>query len=143
MAHVEIVDGLLDQERASAKVAAPEFGAVVTFCGNVRNNSRGERVRFLVYEAYRPLAEKELAVIAAEAESRWNIRCAIEHRLGRVEIGETSVIIAVASPHRGDAFDASRWLMDALKEKVPIWKKEYFESGARWVEGSDVVPSTD
>lgn len=154
MAHTEIVDGPLDIDSVIAKVAAPEFGAVVTFSGNVRDNSRGERVRYLVYDSYRPLAEKQLATIASEAESRWAVRCAVSHRLGRVEIGETSVVIAVASPHRADAFDAAQWLMDTLKQNVPIWKKEYCEATSptassggeirtHWVEGSEVVPVTN
>jgi len=153
MSHVRIIDGPLAAEQALSQVAAPEFGAVVTFYGNVRDNSRGKRVRFLEYDAYRPMAEKELAAVADEAEARWTVRCAILHRLGRVEIGQTSVVIAVASPHRVDAFEAGRWLMDAIKERVPIWKKEFYEVDhptpyrgevrAGWVEGSDVVPSTD
>ena|SRR3569833_25335 len=154
MAHAEIVDGPLDIERVSARVNGPEFGAIVTFSGNVRDNSRGERVRYLVYDSYRPLAEKELAAVAAEAEAKWPVHVAIEHRLGRVDVGLVSVIIAVASPHRGDAFESARWLMDALKDRVPIWKKEYYEETsptpssrgkirARWVEGSDVVETVD
>ena len=151
MAHAEIVDGPLDIERVAARVTAPEFGAVVTFSGNVRDNSRGERVRYLVYDSYRALAEKELVAVAEEAEARWTVRCAIEHRLGRVDVGATSVVIAVASPHRGDAFECARWLMDALKERVPIWKKEFYEDAdaphsgvqARWVEGSEVIPTSE
>ena len=141
MAYTEIVDGPLDLERVVARVAAPEYGAVATFLGQVRDNSRGERVRYLRYDAYRALADKELASVAAEAEERWEVRCAVEHRLGRVDVGVASVIIAVASPHRADAFEAAQWLMDAIKQRVPIWKKEYYQSGARWVEGSNIVES--
>jgi len=154
MAYAEIVDGPLDIERVAHRVAALEFGAVVTFSGNVRDNSRGQRVRYLVYDSYRPMAEKELLAVAVEAESKWDVRCAIEHRLGRVDVGVCSVIIAVASPHRVDAFEAARWLMDALKARVPIWKKEFYEESSptpssrgeiksRWVEGSDVVDTAE
>lgn len=143
MANVSITTDALNQDSVASFVASPAYGAVVTFIGNVRDNARGMRVHYLVYEAYLPLAEKELAAIAHAAEQRWNVACAIAHRIGRVDIGETSVVIAVASPHRADAFEACRWLMDTLKESVPIWKKEYYESGEHWIEGSDVVPSGD
>jgi molybdopterin synthase catalytic subunit len=139
--HILLTDDAVNTDRLVSRIASTEFGAVVTFLGNVRDNSRGRRVHYLEYEAYRPLAEKQLAAIVAAAEERWNAVCGIEHRLGRVEIGQTSVIIAVASPHRVDAFEACRWLMDTLKESVPIWKKEYFETGVHWVEGSDTVPA--
>ena len=105
----------------------------------VRDNARGKQVLGLEFEAYEPLAAKQLAHLMAEAEERWEVRCAVQHRLGRLEIGQCSVGIAVASPHRAAAFDACRWLMDTLKETVPIWKREFFEGGAHWVEGLDIV----
>jgi molybdopterin synthase catalytic subunit len=89
------------------------------------------------------MAERVLSGVVNEAEGRWQVRCAVEHRLGQVDAGVTSIVIAVASPHRADAFEASRWLMDAIKERVPIWKKEFCESGTRWVEGSEIVPSDE
>ena len=110
-------------------------GAVVTFCGVVRDNSRGRRTDYLVYDAYEEMAERKMAEIGAEAERRWKIRdIAMVHRVGRLEIGEISVLIAVASPHRAQAFEACRFAIDRLKEEVPIWKKEVGEDGASWVE---------
>ncbi len=129
----------IDVGAVSASVAAPGCGAVVTFAGHVRDNARGNRVLSLEYEAYEPLAEKQLAHLIAEAAERWDVRCAVQHRLGRLEVGECSITVAVASPHRADAFDACRWLMDTLKETVPIWKREFFEGGAHWVEGLDTI----
>jgi molybdopterin converting factor subunit 1 len=115
------------------------YGAVVTFAGNVRDNARGQEVLYLEYEGYEPLAEKQLAALRAEAEGRWGARCIVQHRLGRLEIGECSVGLAVAAPHRAEAFEACRWLIDTLKETVPIWKSEFFVGGAHWVEGPSTV----
>ncbi len=126
----------------SADVESPGCGAVVTFAGNVRNNALGRSVSYLEYEAYVPLAEKQLLEIAREAEERWGVRCGVTHRLGRLEIGECSVAVAVASPHRAEAFEACRWVMDTLKATVPIWKKEYFEGGACWIEGPQAIEAT-
>lgn len=143
MAHIVLTEECLQVERAIAAVEAPAYGAVVTFTGNVRAVSRGRSVHYLEYSAYMRLAEKELGKIVDEAEGRWRVHCAIEHRLGRVNVGEASVVVAVAAPHRGDAFESCRWLMDMLKESVPIWKKEHFNDGAaHWVEGSNVVEAT-
>jgi molybdopterin synthase catalytic subunit len=114
----------------------PEDGAVVIFDGIVRNHSRGRRTLFLEYESYESMAVAQLHELASEAANRFAIRnVAIVHRLGRLEIGESSVLIAVFSAHRAAAFDACRWLIDALKRTVPIWKKEYFEDGAVWADG--------
>ena len=143
MAHILLTEEKLSADRAVSHVAAPEFGAVVTFVGSIRNNSRGDRVRYLVYESYRAMAEKELASIIEQAEARWPVLCSVEHRLGRVEIGDAGVIIVVASTHRADAYEANRWIMDAIKQTVPIWKKEYTANGVRWVEGSDVVSAAE
>jgi molybdopterin synthase catalytic subunit len=102
----------------------------------VRNQTRGRRTLYLEYEAYEEMAARELELLAAEALRQFQIRdVAVVHRLGRLEIGETSVLIAVASAHRAAAFEACRWLIDALKRTVPIWKKEYFEDGAIWADG--------
>jgi molybdopterin synthase catalytic subunit len=128
--------GLLGQ-----KMEAPAFGAVVTFTGNVRDNARERRVLYLEYEAYAPLAERQMRALGDQAETRWGVRCAIMHRLGRLEIGECSIAVAVASAHRAEAFEACRWLMDTLKATVPIWKKEYFEGGACWIEGPQAIPA--
>jgi len=114
----------------------PGDGAIVIFDGVVRDNSRGRRTLFLEYECYESMAFGKLQELAAEARRRFAIRnVAIVHRLGRIEIGESSVLIAVYSAHRAAAFEACRWLIDTLKRTVPIWKKEYFEDGAVWAEG--------
>jgi len=114
----------------------PEDGAVAVFEGIVRNQTRGRRTLFLNYEAYEEMALKQMEELAGRAQAEFKIRdVAIVHRLGRLEIGETSVLIAVASAHRAAAFDACRWLIDTLKRTVPIWKKEHFEDGAVWADG--------
>jgi molybdopterin synthase catalytic subunit len=102
----------------------------------VRNNTRGRRTLYLDYEAYEAMALKQMDELAGEAREKFSVRAiGLVHRLGRLEIGETSVLIVVASAHRGPAFEACRWLIDTLKKKVPIWKKEYFEDGAVWADG--------
>ena len=111
-----------------------DCGAIVTFEGTTRSPSEGKVVRLLEYEAYEPMALSEMRKLAREAGERWRIvRIAIRHRIGRVDIGETSVAIAVSAAHRGEAFEACRFAIDRLKEIVPIWKKEYFEGGEIWV----------
>lgn len=125
----------------SRSVEAPGFGAIVTFVGNVRDNAQERRVLYLEYEAYAPLAERQMRVIGDDAEARWGIQCAVTHRLGRLEIGECSVVVAVAAAHRAEAFEACRWVMDTLKATVPIWKKEHFDGGACWIEGPQAIPS--
>ena len=111
-------------------------GAIVTFDGCVRNQSHGRRTLYLVYEAYESMALAKMRDIAAEVHAKFPIdRVAVAHRLGRLEIGETSVFIAVSAPHRAAAFDACRYAIDTLKRSVPIWKKEYFEDGAVWADG--------
>jgi molybdopterin converting factor subunit 1 len=117
-------------------IKRPEDGAAVVFEGVVRNHSRGRRTLFLEYEAYEEMALKQMESLIAECHAQVQVRdAAIVHRLGRIEIGETSVVIVVASPHRAAAFDACRWLIDSLKRTVPIWKKEHFEDGAVWSDG--------
>ncbi len=118
-----------------------EDGAALAFEGIVRNHTRGRKTLYLDYEAYEPMALQEMEALASEALAKFQIRdVAIVHRLGRLQIGETSVLIAVASAHRAAAFDACRWLIDTLKRKVPIWKKEYFEDGAVWADGDPFPP---
>src|SRR5205823_5363297 len=115
-------------------VADPAAGATVTFTGMTRNENAGRRVIKLEYEAYEAMALSEMRKLAHEAGARHPIvRIAICHRIGVVNIGETSVAIAVSAAHRGDAFDACRFAIDRLKEIVPIWKKEHFEGGEVWV----------
>ncbi|MGC2448629.1 MAG: molybdopterin converting factor subunit 1 [Candidatus Sulfotelmatobacter sp.] len=119
-----------------ARLERAEDGAIVIFDGVVRNNSRGRRTLYLDYESYESMAMEKLRGLAAEARQRFAIRnVAIVHRLGRIEIGESSVLIAVFSAHRAAAFDACRWLIDTLKRTVPIWKKEHFADGAVWADG--------
>lgn len=114
----------------------PEDGAIVIFDGVVRNHSRGRRTRYLEYEAYEPMALKLMEQLAADAQRRFSIRnVALVHRLGHLEIGESSVLIAVYSAHRAAAFEACRWIIDTLKKTVPIYKKEFFEDGAVWADG--------
>src|ERR1700751_2765620 len=117
-------------------VRTPSDGAIVTFDGCVRNQSHGRRTLYLDYEAYDSMALAKLREIAAALHEKFAIdRVAIAHRLGRLEIGATSVFIAVSSPHRPAAFDACRFAIDTLKKTVPIWKKEYFQDGAVWADG--------
>jgi molybdopterin converting factor subunit 1 len=134
--HVSIVHQRIDAHTIVTSLERPEDGALVIFDGMVRNNSRGRRTLYLVYEAYEEMALAQIRVLALKALADFPIRdVAIVHRLGRLEVGETSVLIAVASAHRAAAFDACRWLIDTLKKTVPIWKKEHFEDGAVWADG--------
>ncbi len=117
-------------------IKAAEDGAVCAFDGIVRDNTRGRRTLHLDYEAYEAMALEQMLGLGAEAIARFGVRdVALVHRLGRLVVGETSVFIAVASAHRGAAFEACRWLIDTLKKTVPIWKKEQFEDGAVWADG--------
>ena len=141
MAQIWLSTTPLDAMQVQRTVEASKYGAVVLFLGNIRDNARGNRVMYLEYEAYAPLAEKMLNQIAEQAEERWGIACAIAHRLGRLEIGECSVVVAIASAHRAEAFAACEWVMDTLKATVPIWKKEYFDGGSHWIEGPSAVPT--
>jgi molybdopterin synthase catalytic subunit len=137
----EITAEPITLEPLIAHVERPEAGAVVTFAGNVRNHSRGRQVEYLEYDAYVPMAERKLREIAEEAEGRWECRVAVRHRIGRLEIGEPSVLIAVSSAHRGVAFEACRHVIDTLKVVVPIWKKEVWEGGEVWIEGEGEAPA--
>jgi MoaE-MoaD fusion protein len=133
---VRITPDRIDTESVVARLKQPADGAVVVFDGVVRDNTRGRRTLYLDYEAYEGMAIKQMGSLAVEARERFDVRgVSIIHRLGRLEIGETSVLIAVAATHRGAAFDACRWIIDTLKKTVPIWKKEYFEDGAVWADG--------
>ena len=133
---VSIVHSRIDAHTTVTTLERPEDGALVIFDGMVRNNSRGRRTLYLVYEAYEEMALDQMRSLRAQALADFSIRdVAMVHRLGKIEIGESSVLIAVASAHRAAAFDACRWLIDTLKKTVPIWKKEYFEDGAVWADG--------
>jgi len=116
-------------------------GAVTTFLGLVRNHNVGRRVHHLEYEAYEPLALRAFERITAEIEARWpDVRLALHHRIGRIEIGGASVAIAAASPHRGHAFSACRYAIERVKQIAPIWKREFFEGGDVWIEGATADP---
>jgi len=133
---VGIVHERIDTEAVVGRLKQPADGAAVIFDGVVRDNTRGRRTLYLDYEAYEAMALKQMESLATEARAKFPIRAvSIVHRLGRLEIGETSVLIVVAAAHRGAAFDACRWIIDTLKKTVPIWKKEYFEDGAVWADG--------
>jgi molybdopterin synthase catalytic subunit len=136
MTHAAIVRETIETQAVLGKIKHPEDGAAVVFEGVVRNNTRGRQTTHLNYEAYEEMALKQLEELASKALEQFKVRdVAIVHRLGRLEVGETSVLIVVSSAHRGAAFDASRWLIDTLKRTVPIWKKEYFVDGAVWADG--------
>ena len=133
---VEITDGVISAEEIVAGMKAGADGAVCVFDGIVRDNTRGRRTLHLDYEAYWEMALEQMRGLAAEAVAKFGVRdVAVVHRLGRLVVGETSVLIVVASAHRGAAFDACRWLIDTLKKTVPIWKREQFVDGAVWADG--------
>lgn len=129
----------LDARAVERLVAHPGAGAIVTFVGTVRDQARGKRVQYLEYEAYTEAAEEAFAQIADEIAQRWPVLgVAIHHRTGRVEIGEASVVIAVSSAHRAEAFEACRYAIERLKQVAPIWKKEVYEDGEVWI-GSEAL----
>ncbi len=134
--YARIVRQPIDSAQVLATLKRGDDGAAVVFEGVVRNQTRGRRTLYLDYEAYEEMALREMESLAEQALKKFQVRdVALVHRLGRLEIGETSVLIAVVSAHRAAAFEACRWLIDTLKQKVPIWKKEHFEDGAVWAGG--------
>jgi len=139
--HAYITSSEIKTESILAAIRKPEDGALASFDGVVRNNSRGRRTLYLEYSAYDRMALAKMEELACQALDRFAVRdVCIVHRVGRLQIGETSVYIAVASAHRAAAFDACRWLIDTLKTTVPIWKKEFFEDGAVWADGEPFPP---
>jgi molybdopterin synthase catalytic subunit len=133
---IQITHEPLDRNTLVAAVSHPGVGGIVVFEGVVRDNARGKQVRYLEYDVYPEMAVQQIRAIVAEAEQRWRTeRVAVAHRIGRLEIGEASVIVVVATPHRAEAFDACRYIIDSLKTTVPIWKKEVATNGEEWVEG--------
>ena len=131
----------IDAAKIIASAKQGEDGAVVAFDGIVRNQTRGRKTLYLDYEAYEEMAAKQIDELARQARSQFGVRhVTIVHRLGRLQIGESSVLIVVASAHRGQAFDACRWIIDTLKKTVPIWKKETFADGAVWADGEPFPP---
>jgi molybdopterin synthase catalytic subunit len=131
-----IVRDIIETERIVAGLKRGEDGAVLVFEGVVRNQTRRRQTLYLDYEAYEEMAIEQMESLASQALQQFQIRdVAIVHRLGRLDVGETSVLIAVLSAHRAAAFEACRWLIDTLKRTVPIWKKEHFEDGVVWADG--------
>jgi molybdopterin synthase catalytic subunit len=132
----EITTAPLDVGAIARRVVPANCGAIVTLDGFVRQFTRGRETEYLVYEAYEPMALKEMEKLVAAAHEQFEIEnIGLVHRLGRLEIGETSVVIAVAAPHRRAAFEACEWLIKELKRTVPIWKKEVYRGGETWIEG--------
>jgi len=141
----KITAEVIDTQSVIRAVEADDAGAIVHFLGTVRNNTGGRRTLYLEYEAYAPMAEKKMAGIGHESREKWGLdRVAMIHRVGRVEIGEVSVAVAVASPHRSDGFEACKYAMDRLKQVVPVWKREVWEDGAEeWVKPDPVYFDAD
>ncbi|OLC58111.1 MAG: hypothetical protein AUG14_12245 [Candidatus Rokubacteria bacterium 13_1_20CM_2_68_19] len=131
----QVVTSPLSPDTAAAAVDHPGAGGIVVFSGVVRNETGGRPVKYLEYEAHSPMAEAKMREIGDTVHARWPgvKRVAMLHRVGRLEIGESSVLIAVSAAHRGDAFEACRYAIDTLKQTVPVWKKEHFEDGEIWV----------
>jgi molybdopterin synthase catalytic subunit len=128
-------------QESEPSTGSGRYGAVVTFLGLARNHNQGRHVRYLEYEAYAPLALATFARIVEEARGRWpDVRVALHHRTGRVDIGEASIAIAAASPHRADAYAACRYAIERVKQIAPIWKREYFDGGDVWIEGAIADP---
>jgi len=132
--HARLLDVPPSLDRCLAAVTGPDIGGVVTFTGLVRRHSRGQRIERLEYEAYAAMAESVMAALCDEIEAEVpGVRLAVEHRVGVLAIGDVAVVIAAAAPHRGEAFTACRAMIDRLKERVPIWKKEIGEDGETWI----------
>lgn len=140
--HCRIISQPIDAATLLAEVATPSDGAVLLFWGVVRNENDGREVNGLEYEAYAGMAEAKLREIVAEAAQRWSVgEIAVVHRIGKLNVGEASVGIAVAAPHRGEAYKASRYVIDELKRRVPIWKREHYLDGpSAWLGGSVPAP---
>ena len=140
----QVTADLLDVGALANAVTAPDCGAIATFVGIVRDHNADRRVLWLTYEAYEPLARKALARIGEEAAALWpSVRLGIHHRVGRLAIGDASVVIAAASAHRATAFAACRYAIERVKQIVPIWKHEHFEGGDVWIEGATADPSDE
>ncbi len=140
---IELTTEKLSLDALTNAVAHAGAGAIATFIGTVRDHGvrdgQSSATSHLEYSAYEAMARREMATILDEAQQRWPVRCAIAHRLGRLEIGEASVMVAVASAHRGESFEACRWVIDTLKKRVPIWKKEVAPDGDWWVEAPSEI----
>jgi molybdopterin synthase catalytic subunit len=135
---VRVTPDVLDPAEAIAAVATPAAGAINVFLGVVRDNNLGRNVGHLEYEAYPEMAEKVMRELGREAIQRYELeKVAILHRTGRLEIGETSLLIAISSGHRAESFEGGHWLVNEIKKRVPVWKKEVWEDGEEWIEGPE------
>jgi molybdopterin synthase catalytic subunit len=133
---IRVTKSRLDPAALCRAVSSPRHGAAASFVGTVRAVHAGRRVRAVTYDCFTPLAEKELERIKAAAERRWPVVVAVEHRTGRLRVGEASVAIAAGSGHRAEAFEACRFVIEEIKRRVPVWKKEHYETGdGRWLAG--------
>lgn len=135
---IAVTDQVLDPARAIAAVESPRAGAIGLFLGVVRDNNLGRKVSHLVYDAYPVMAEKVMRELAEEAKEKFGLEdCAVLHRTGRLAIGETSLLIAVSCGHRAESFEGGHWLVNQVKKKVPVWKKEVWDDGEEWIEGPE------
>ena len=135
---IRVTDEILSGDEAARAVESPAAGAINVFLGVVRNNNLGREVSHLVYDAYPEMAEKVMRQVAVEAQGRFSLEeVAILHRTGRLEIGETSLVVAVSCGHRAESFEAGHWLVDEIKKRVPVWKKEVWSDGEEWIEGPE------
>ncbi|MBK7724879.1 MAG: molybdenum cofactor biosynthesis protein MoaE [Dehalococcoidia bacterium] len=135
---IRVTESVLQPDEAIAAVQTPASGAVNLFLGVVRDNNLGRSVGYLEYDAYPAMAERVMREIAEEAKAQFGLEdCAVLHRTGRLEIGETSLLVAVASGHRAESFEAGHWLVNQIKKRVPVWKKEVWDNGEAWVEGPE------
>ncbi|MCO5201592.1 MAG: molybdenum cofactor biosynthesis protein MoaE [Chloroflexi bacterium] len=135
---IRVTPDELDTAEAIQAAGSPAAGAINVFLGVVRDNNLGRRVQYLEYDAYPSMAEKVMRELAVEAKERFALEdCAVLHRTGRLEIGEASLLIAVSCGHRAASFEAGHWLVNEIKKKVPVWKKEVWEDGEAWVEGPE------
>jgi len=133
-----VTSDVLDASQATEAVADPGAGAIEIFLGVVRNENLGRAVQYLEYEAYPAMAERVMAEIAVEAQAKFGLsKVAIFHRTGRLEIGETSLVVALSSAHRAESFSGGKWLVDEIKKRVPVWKKEVWTDGEAWIEGPE------
>lgn len=137
---IRVTEDVLTADEAIAAVERPEAGAVSVFLGNVRNTNMGRPVSYLVYDAYPSMAEKVMRQLGEEAIERFGLEdVAILHRTGRLEIGETSLLVAVSHGHRRESFEGGLWLVDEIKRRVPVWKKEVWLDGEEWIEGPEAM----
>ncbi len=135
---IRVTEAPISGDEAARAVASPAAGAINVFLGVVRNTNLGRAVSHLVYDAYPSMAEKEMRAIAEEAKARFGLEdCAILHRTGRLEVGETSLVVAVSCGHRRESYEAGLWVVNEVKKRVPVWKKEVWADGEEWIEGPE------